>query len=145
MTASDKVSQLKKPFLPFPFSGRQKEDYALRPWQTIASLNKARAFASAVTYEIEFNNTVMYVLGGYSKDTGFLNSVEKYDKNTDTFTEMTWSMPESKSHFCTLYVEVSNDMGSIKTYNGLGILVDTIIVIRIEELYYLHFLEYCKS
>ena len=51
----------------------------------------------------------MYVLGGYQINTGFLDTVEQYDKNTETFEKMdSMTMPERKSHFCTLLVEVSN-------------------------------------
>ena len=50
----------------------------------------------------------MYVLGGYQINTGFLDTVEQYDKNTETFEKMdSMTMPERKSHFCTLLVEVS--------------------------------------
>jgi hypothetical protein len=60
-----------------------------------------------VTIEIEFNNTVFYILGGYEMVVGFLDTVEQYDKNTETFTPMAaMKMPEEKSHFCTLLVEV---------------------------------------
>ena len=89
------------------FLGRLAEDYTLKPWNTIGNLNQARAFASVVTIEIEFNNTIMYILGGYSNDMNFLNSVEKYDKSDSTFTMMNdLELQESKSHFCTLLVEV---------------------------------------
>ena len=58
---------------------------------------------------IEFNNTILYILGGYQNVSGFLNSVEKYDKNAETFAMMsTMAMPERKSHFCTLLVEVKS-------------------------------------
>ena len=91
----------------FTFSGRIAEDYTLKPWLTIGSLNQARAFASVVTIEIEFNNTIMYILGGYSKESGFLNSVEKYDKSDGSFSNMnSLQLKESKSHFCTILTEV---------------------------------------
>ena len=89
------------------FSGRIAEDYTLKPWLTIGSLNQGRAFASVVTIEIEFNNTIMYILGGYSKESGFLNSVEKYDKSDGSFSNMdSLQLKESKSHFCTILTEV---------------------------------------
>ena len=73
----------------------------------IGSLNQARAFASVVTIEIEFNNTIMYILGGYHNASSFLSSVEKYDKSDGSFGVMSsMEMEESKSHFCTLLVEV---------------------------------------
>ena len=40
-------------------------------------------------------------MGGYQKGAGFLNSVERYDKNAETFELVTsMEMPEKKSHFC---------------------------------------------
>ena len=47
------------------------------PWQDSGTLNQARAFASSITFEIEFNNTILYILGGYHNDSGkwFLNSL----------------------------------------------------------------------
>ena len=70
-------------------------------------LNKARAFASAVNFEVEFNNTKFYVLGGYNNADRFLDSIEVYDKNSGTFEEVTLKLPLAKSHFCTVFVEVS--------------------------------------
>lgn len=72
----------------------------------MGNLNTARGFASVVSVEVEFNNTKMYILGGYLNGTGFLKTVEKYDKATGEFALTTWEMPEAKSHFCTLLVEV---------------------------------------
>ena len=78
-----------------------------QPWENTGNLNQKRAFASSITYEIEFNNTILYFLGGYQKGAGFLNSVERYDKNAETFELVTsMEMPEKKSHFCTLLVKV---------------------------------------
>ena len=49
----------------------------------------------------------MYILGGYSKESGFLNSVEKYDKSDGSFSNMdSLQLKESKSHFCTILTEV---------------------------------------
>ena len=77
------------------------------PWQSAGSLSQARAFASSVTIEVEFNNTIFYVLGGYEMLAGFLDSVEVYDKNAETFSvKQEMQMPQGKSHFCTLFVEV---------------------------------------
>ena len=79
----------------------------MKPWLTIGSLNQGRAFAAVVTIEIEFNNTIMYILGGYSKESGFLNLVEKYDKSDGSFSNMdSLQLKESKSHFCTILTEV---------------------------------------
>ena len=73
----------------------------IKPWENAGSLLTSRAFASSITYEIKFNDTVMYVLGGYQINTGFLDTVEQYDKNTETFEKMdSMTMPEEKSHFC---------------------------------------------
>lgn len=77
------------------------------PWQTTGSLSQARAFASSVTIEVEFNNTIFYILGGYEMVVGFLDSVEVYDKNAGTFSvKPEMQMPQRKSHLCTLLVEV---------------------------------------
>ena len=83
-------------------------DFTLKPWEELTGpgLTKARAFASAVTFEVEFNNTKFYVLGGYNNADRFLDSIEVYDKNTGTFDEVALKLPEAKSHFCTVLVEV---------------------------------------
>ena len=89
--------------------GGRYEDYTLKPWQDLAEpgLNKPRAFASSVTFEVEFNNTKFYVLGGYNNADRFLDSIEVYDKNTGTFSEVSdVKLTVAKSHFCTVYVEV---------------------------------------
>ena len=89
--------------------GGRYDDFTLKPWQDLTDpgLNKARAFASAVNFEVEFNNTKFYVLGGYNNADRFLDSIEVYDKNSGTFEEVTLKLPEAKSHFCTVFVEVS--------------------------------------
>ena len=90
--------------------GGRYEDYTLKPWQDLAEpgLKKARAFASSVSFEVEFNNTKFYVLGGYNNADRFLDSIEVYDKSTGTFEEVSdVKLTEAKSHFCTVFVEVS--------------------------------------
>lgn len=40
-------------------------------------------------------------MGGYNRNDGFLNTVERFDANTETWTTVaTMQMPEKKSHFC---------------------------------------------
>lgn len=79
------------------------------PWSNAGTLQQARAFASGVEAMKDPNTTVFYILGGYDVNSGFLDSVEKYDQDAGTFsTVAAMQMPEEKSHFCTVYVENAN-------------------------------------
>ena len=94
-------------------SGRDEAN-TIKPWESTeatAKLKSTRAFASVLTIEVEFNNTLLYLLGGYNKVNGFLDSVEQYNKVDGTFAVMdSMKLPEAKSHFCTLLVEVRIEM-----------------------------------
>lgn len=72
-------------------------------WEDTASaLNVKRAFASSVVVPKTDDDTeVLYLMGGYNSDDGFLDSVEKYDSTGDTWSVAT-PMAEPKSHFCAV-------------------------------------------
>ena len=48
---------------------------------------------------------MMFVLGGYQRDQGFLDSVEQY-KNGSWQIRDDMTMSVKKSHFCSVYVKV---------------------------------------
>lgn len=79
-------------------------------WEDTASaLNVKRAFASSVVVPKTDDDTeVLYLMGGYNSDDGFLDSVEKYDSTGDTWSVAT-PMAEPKSHFCAVMASPNVD------------------------------------
>ena len=70
---------------------------ATAAWASMGTLTVARAFAGIATVP----GDVVYILGGYNKDNGFLDSAEKLASGAAAFTpEATMNLPEKKSHFC---------------------------------------------
>jgi hypothetical protein len=68
-------------------------------------MNQIRGFASSVVAKDKLGQDEFYVLGGYDRSDGFLLSVELY-KNGIWTTKDNMSLPDGKSHFCTVFVQV---------------------------------------
>ncbi len=72
------------------------------PWDYTAPLSTAngRAFGSMVATKKD----VAYYMGGYNKDDGFLDTIEKVaSSGAWSALGAAFNMPEKKSHFCTVY------------------------------------------
>ena len=70
------------------------------PWDYTGDLANGRAFGAAVTTAAD----VAYIMGGYNKDDGFLDSMEKLAAaGTWTMEPASSNMAEKKSHFCAVY------------------------------------------
>lgn len=77
------------------------------PWESTGDLNEARAFATSF-YIPEGDLEGMYIAGGYSSESGFLNSVEMYDPVKKEWNDKTAEMglKTKKSHGCAVYYHV---------------------------------------
>jgi hypothetical protein len=68
-------------------------------------MNTSRAFASAISVpSIALNKDLIFVLGGYNRIDGFLDTVESWNGTWSIEPNLTFSVP--MSHFCTVFARV---------------------------------------
>jgi N-acetylneuraminic acid mutarotase len=65
-----------------------------------AQLNIARSQASACM----FRDNIIFIFGGYSKDIGTLDSIERYDIDRRRITLVELKMPSPLRRFCTIKI-----------------------------------------
>ena len=69
-------------------------------WSEIASMKTARSFSSCC----KINDNEILVIGGYNKDKGTLNSIEKYNLKSNTFEVLDLKLPLPLRRFMTAKV-----------------------------------------
>lgn len=65
-----------------------------------AQLNIARSQASACL----FRDNIIFIFGGYSKDVGTIDSIERYDIDRRRITLVELKMPSPLRRFCTIKI-----------------------------------------
>ena len=79
-------------------------------WERTSDLNSARAYSSSFTVP-EGSLEGFYIAGGYNSDSGFMDTVEKFDPARQQWLENTqFKLPTKKSHFCTVYYQVKKNL-----------------------------------
>ena len=76
-------------------------------WKDTGDLNTSRAFSSSFLIP-DGSLKGLYIAGGYSSESGFMDTVEKFDPVAKTWSiKDSFKLPTKKSHFCTVYYKVN--------------------------------------
>ena len=69
-------------------------------------MSEARAFAAAVVIgSTDGTQEYLYVMGGYNQANGFLDTVDRVDKDGAIAAEASLTLPVKMSHFCVVMTE----------------------------------------
>jgi len=70
-------------------------DFALDTWKNLPDMNIERSQAAACVYD----NDTIFIIGGYNKKNGVLNSIEEYSISKNTFRVLDFTLPEGLRRF----------------------------------------------
>ncbi len=70
-------------------------DFATDTWKSLSDMNLERSQATACV----FDNDLIYVIGGYNKKSGALNTIEEYSISKNTFRLIEPTLPEGLRRF----------------------------------------------